>query len=64
MASNAPKKQPGQGTAGKSNLQPPIYNMKPPGTDKPIPSTQNTKPMKAPGSGTNGTSKGANKVSN
>lgn len=54
------KKQPGQGTAGKSSLRPPTETGRP-GERKPRPS-QLTPPQNTPGRGTNGSSKGANKV--
>ncbi len=64
MANNAPaKKQPGQGTAKKNPLKPPVKTGRP-GTRKPRPSEMKTLPTKSPGSGTNGSSKGANKVGN
>lgn len=56
------KKQPGQGTAKTNPSRPPIQTGRP--TErKPRPS-QLTPPQNTPGRGTNGSSKGANKVGN
>lgn len=55
------KKQPGQGGAKKNPQRPPLTSGKP-GTRKPKPSKLMYTPTKSPGSGTNGSSKGANKV--
>lgn len=62
MADAPVKKQPGQGGAKKNPLRPPLTSGRP-GTRKPRPSELRSTPTKAPGSGTNGTSKTANKVS-
>lgn len=62
MADAPAKKQPGQGTAGKSKLEPPVRSGRP--VDKKPRPSQLTAPQNTPGRGTNGTSKGANKVSN
>lgn len=55
------KKQPGQGGAKTNPLRPVIKSGRPKQT-KPRPSDLRSNPVKAPGSGTNGSSKGANKV--
>lgn len=61
MADAPVKKQPGQGGAKTNPLKTPTKTGRP-STRKPRPSTQLTNGMKSPGAGTNGSSKGANKV--
>lgn len=61
MADAPVKKQPGQGGAKTNPLRPPIKAGRPKQT-KPRPSELRSNPTKAPGSGTNGNSKTANKV--